>query len=186
MPLSQGTLGYYARLSDKQDRGPQLYGGDARIAALRAFRRYHKDARVDMVRQDGRTRWMGQKMSAVYAILHRQGSSGEGLLTEKAIAAEAGCSAGYVSKVIVRLQAWGWFWIVSVRGRNGGLWVVLRTAGDGLDHWARSAWEKLKAAKQRLLSRLAIKVSSTTHEGVEQQAVAVNGDPLGCYYHYLT
>jgi hypothetical protein len=165
------TDSYYAREADRLARGPQIYGGDARIAALRAFRRYDRNARVDMVGHDGHNRWMAPKMLRVHAIVHRQAMKPEGgLITMGAIAAEAGCSVGYVSKVVVKLQAWSFFWFVSLRGRNGGLWVFARTLRDGLDHWAQAARQKLAAIRDKVLARLALNLSSThmrREEGVE-------------------
>jgi hypothetical protein len=151
---------HYARQADAMERGPQVYGGDARIAALRAFRRYHKDAHIEMrANADGRNRWMGAKMLRIHAIVHRQAHGEKGLIKVHDIAAEAGCSPGYVSKVVVKLQAWGFFWFVSLRGRNGGLWVFVRTYRDKLDHWAQEARYRLRQARERVLARLALNVS---------------------------
>lgn len=164
------TDSYYAREADRIARGPQVYGGDARVAALRAFRRYDRNATVDMVSQDGKARWMAPKMLRVHAIFHRLAHRTDGgLVTMTAIAAEAGCSVGYVSKVVTRLQAWGFFGFVAVRGRAGGLWVFPRAIRDGLDHWALAARQKLKRIRDKVLARLSLNLSST--HATEQEGV---------------
>jgi hypothetical protein len=113
----------YARQADEIERGPQTYGGSKEIAGLRAFRAYHPAARVTFLNVDGRSYWLTSKQMRVKAIVDRLAASGQPMSSLGSIAKEAGVTAGYASKVIVRLRQWAMIGAVSVRGRFGGIYV---------------------------------------------------------------
>lgn len=142
--MAVATDRYYAREADRLARGPQLYGGNADIVKLRCFKYYHPDQGSFLTDPTGRNRWLGPKMSRVYAILHRAADTGQ-RVTMHDIAREAGCCASTVSRAVQRLQAFGFFAIDITRGRNGGIMVRMRRAGDALKHYASAAWRRIRS-----------------------------------------
>jgi hypothetical protein len=120
------TIQAYEREADKIERGPQVYGGPVEITSLRAYRGHHPKARLHFMNVDGRTYWMTPKMMRVHAVVSRQATSEKQTTTLHAIASETGVSAGYVSKVVRRLQGWAMIGASTSRGRYGGifLWKV--------------------------------------------------------------
>lgn len=157
---------YYARQADREARLPQVYGAPVEVASLRAFRRYHKDARVDTYDLMGHLRWMTQKQARIYGLLMRQAVSGERITMTK-IAAETLVCPSTVSRAVLKFQAWGIFAIDVVRGRNGGVKVRLRTIGDELASYAEAAWQRLRS----MANRARIKVASLINlrrEGYEE------------------
>src|SRR5678815_594025 len=95
---------YYAREADRIARGPQLYGGNAQVASLRAFKRYHKDATTDITDLWGRTRWMTHTQAAIHGVLLRSGTSGE-RTSMSAIASEVGGCVSTVSRAILKIAS---------------------------------------------------------------------------------
>lgn len=144
---------YYAREADRIARGPQLYGGNAEILKLRCFKFYHPDSGSWLTDPDGRSRWLGPKMSRVYAILHRHAGSGQ-RVTMKAVAGEAMCCTSTVSRAVTKLQAFGFLAVDVRRGRNGGMLIRLRSVGDTLKAYAQAAWRKLRSAARNVASTL--------------------------------
>jgi hypothetical protein len=126
--VDRSTVLAYSREADKIERGPQIYGGPVEITSLRAYRAHHKAARLHFMNVDGRTYWMTPKMMRIHAVVSRQATSEKQTTTLHAIASETGVSAGYVSKVIRRLQGWAMIGASTSRGRYGGifLWKVKR------------------------------------------------------------
>jgi hypothetical protein len=151
MTISAQAMASYQKEADYRDT---FYGGNASVAALRCFRRYHKDARLELVDQAGSLRWMTQKQARVHAILMRQAVSGE-RITMTAIAAEVLACTSTVSRAILKFQAWGMFAIDVRRGRNGGISVRLRTLYDDLQGYAKAAWQRIKAAADRARTNVA-------------------------------
>lgn len=142
--MKDSTVLHYVRMADKLDYGYQTYGGDASIAALRCFRQYHKDGRwAAMVGGRGLT----DAQMRILAVLQRHGARGEGLLKIRDVAAETRTSPGYVSRVVLKLNAWGFVATISIRGRSGGLFVALRQIGDTLAHYADEARARIYASK---------------------------------------
>lgn len=139
---------YYAAQADaaqrKEDRLGRVYG-DPSITGLRCFQRYHKEATRDIVDPWGRTRWLSQKQSRIYAILDRDSSNGTRVLKMKDIASEAMASISTVSRTVVKLQAFGLFAIDVIRGRRGGISVRKRHIGDHLKYYADAAWKRIRA-----------------------------------------
>jgi hypothetical protein len=144
---------FYAREADRLARGPQVYGGNASVASLRCFRRYHKDARFEYVDRAGFRRWMTPTMMRIEAVILRIGSVGSGYTKTAQIAAEAKCSAGYVSKMLSRFEAWGEIGLIRTRGRFGKLFIFARSAGDKLDHYMEEAKRRIHAQKVRGMAR---------------------------------
>lgn len=139
---------YYAAQADalqrKQDRLGHVYG-DPSVTSLRCFQRYHKEATRDVVDPWGRTRWLSQKQSRIYAILDRDSSNGARVLKMKDIASEAMASISTVSRTVVKLQAFGLFAIDVTRGRHGGISVRKRHVGDHLRYYAEAAWKRIRS-----------------------------------------
>jgi hypothetical protein len=106
---------------------------------------------------------MTPTMMRVEAIILRIGSVGSGYTNTAAIAQEARCSRGYVSKLLSRFEAWGEIGIIRTRGRNGKLFMFARSVGDKLDHYMEEAKRRLHAQKVRRMARAmrrALNVSS--------------------------
>lgn len=129
---------YYANLADARARGPQLYGGDASIAALRCFRRYSPGAHVDVI--EGR--WTTNKQFRVYAIAKRLEVSGEGM-TMRAMAIECQVAASTVSRALLKFQAWGLIAVDVTRGKYGGV-RVYKVAANVLRVYIAAAKQKLR------------------------------------------
>lgn len=176
---------YYATMSDRNDRiarsRHQTFGGDAAIASLRCFKRYHKDARTDIYDVSGRLRWLTRKQAAIYGLLMRQATSRE-RITMSEIARETACCTSTVSRAITKFQAWRIFAIDVTRGRAGGITVRLRTMGDNLQSYAEAAWQRIKAAAYKVAIRARINVASTTR-GLDEVG---NQDPLTPTDYLLT
>lgn len=126
--MKDATVQAYLREDERIERGPQVYGGPREITSLRAYRAHHKAARVHFMNVDGRTYWMTSKMMRVHAVVSRAATSERQMTTIHAIASETGVSAGYVSRVVRRLQGWSMIGASTSRGRYGGifLWKVKR------------------------------------------------------------
>ncbi len=118
---------------------------DPQVAGLRTFRRYSRDATVDVTDPWGKNRWLSPKASRIYAILHRESSSGTGRTTMREIASEAMVSTSTVSRTVTKLQAFGFFAIDVIRGRNGGIVIRRRNVGDHLRHYAEAAWKRIRS-----------------------------------------
>ena len=139
--MDRSTVQAYSREADKIERGPQIYGGPVEITSLRAYRAHHKAARLHFMNVDGRTYWMTPKMMRVHAVVSRAATSDNQMTTLHAIASETGVSAGYVSKIVRRLQGWSMIGAATSRGRYGGifLWKVrkalakFRRAAEGFN-----------------------------------------------------
>lgn len=172
---------HYASISDMLDVKPknpvEVYGGDASITALRAFRGYNKEARYEYTDVAGVVRWLTPKMMRVEAVLLRVGTVGSGYTKTKDIAAECQCSPGYVSKLIARFQAWGVVGVISTRGRNGKLFVFAREVGDKLDHFAEWARRKLSAAKVRKMAKIVRGINVSSHLD-ERKRVGISSNSL--------
>lgn len=121
---------------------------DPSTAALRAFRRFHPDARMDYVGRNGDRRWMTAKQMRIHAVIARLSVS-QGHLTMSSIALECGVTAGTVSRFILKLQAWGWFAVDVVRGRNGGI-RVWPAVGERFRLYAVAARQKIAQLRRRL------------------------------------
>jgi DNA-binding MarR family transcriptional regulator len=145
---------YYAREADRQARGPQLYGGDASIVALRCFQRYHRDATSDITDGQGMTRWVTKKQARVFGILHRVAMSATGASTMHAIAVEAGVTPSTVSRTIHKLEAWEMYAVEVRRGKYGGI-TVHRKGWDRFFDYVREARRKLSEARIRAQSNVA-------------------------------
>lgn len=163
MTVTNSMLMHYMGLADREARieagKPQCYGGDPMIAGLRAFVRYHKDARQD-VEMGGRVRSLTHKQVAMHGLITRMAVTGErGTIT--ALAKEAHVVPSTLSRFLLKLQVWNVFAIDVKRGRNGGLTVRLRTLGDGLRKYAERAWERIRKAYSRTKTNVA---SSISHE----------------------
>lgn len=120
---------------------------DSSITGLRAFVRYHKDARQDFM-VNGRMRSLTHKQVALHGLTARLAVSGE-TATIRSMAKEASCAPSTVSRFLLKLQAWGEYAIDVTRGRHGGVRVRQRWKGDGLAEYARRAWERIKRASDR-------------------------------------
>ncbi len=143
--------GYSAYLAYAEQAGftarPNPFMGlnDPKAAGLRCFRRYSREATVDITDLGGYTRWLTQKQSRIYAILDRDSSNGNRVLKMKDIASEAMVCISTVSRTVVKLQAFGLFAIDVTRGRHGGIVVRKRHIGDSLRHYADAAWKRIRA-----------------------------------------
>jgi hypothetical protein len=158
---------YYAGVSDRNDRieatRPHTYGGDKAITSLRAFQRYDRNATTDIFDLWGQKRWVTQKQSRIYAILRREAGSSS-RLTMGMIALEADVATSSVSRAILKFQGWGIFAIDVTRGKYGGITVTLRALRDGLEEYARRAWDRIRKAADR--ARLMLR--SRSLEGNEE------------------
>lgn len=168
---------YYANLSDRLDRiaatKPQAYGGDASIAGLRCFIRYHKDARQD-VQINGRTRSLTHKQVRMHGLMARLAVSGD-FATITALAGEALVAPSTLSRFILKLQAWGEYAVDVRRGRHGGIRVRRRWLGDGLAMYAERAWQRIKEAVSRTKRNVA-----SLFPGPDQQP---DGDVTSTYLY---
>jgi hypothetical protein len=158
MGFSMKLDSYYAAMSDRNDRidaaRPHVYGGNAQVASLRAFKRYHKDATSDITDGDGLTRWVSRKQARVYGIVHRIALSPTGAATMAEIALEAGCTTSTVSRTIHKLEGWAMYAVEVRRGRNGGI-IVHRLGWDRFYDYVHEARRKLKEARIRAQLKLA-------------------------------
>jgi hypothetical protein len=145
---------YYARQADREARGPQLYGGDASVIALRCFQRYHKDSTMDLTDGQGLTRWITRKQARVYGILHRVALSATGASTMHAIAVEAGVTPSTVSRTIQKLTAWEMYAVEVRRGKYGGI-TVHRKGWDRFFDYVREARRKLSERRFTFKSNVA-------------------------------
>lgn len=99
---------------------------DPKVAALRCFRRYSKDATFDMPDAWGAMRWLTHKQMRVYGVLSRLAVSGQ-VTTMRAVAEETGTCPSTVSRSVLRFSSWGLFSVDVTRGRNGGMKVRAQT-----------------------------------------------------------
>lgn len=123
---------HYARLADAIERGPQYYGGDPSVVALRCFRRYHKDATVDLQDGFGRGRWVTRKQARIHAVLLRAAVAGT-TISMQAVARETRVCPSTVSRAVLKFQAWGIFAVDITRGRSGGMRIVVGAVDSYID-----------------------------------------------------
>jgi hypothetical protein len=149
---------HYVRMAEAIERGPQTYGGDPSIVALRCFRRYHKDATVDLQDGFGRDRWITRKQARIHAVLLRHAVAGTPV-TMQAVARETRVCPSTVSRAVLKFQAWGMFAIDITRGRNGGMRIMAATV---------SSYVSRAKAKMRELLVKAGNVAFTLMESMER------------------
>jgi hypothetical protein len=156
----------WAHISDQQDRRwtaqPVVLGGpNSRLTSLAFCSRYNRDAHYADIRDlAGVLHWATQKQMRIFGIVTRIGTLGSGYTKTRDIAAEARCSPGYVSKVLLKFEAWGIIGIIRTRGRYGKLFMFAREIGDGLDSLVAGARRRLLAFK---VTRAARKLRRATN-----------------------
>lgn len=142
---------HYARMADSrqraEDRMGHVYGGDVAITGLRAFIRYHPDARQD-VPIAGRVRSLTHNQVRMLGLFSRIELTREHT-TIRAMAREANVCPSTVSRFMLKVQAWGAYAIDVSRGRYGGVTIRRRQLGDQLADYATRAWERIKRAADR-------------------------------------
>ena len=157
--------GYYLAMADAEtaayERPESRFMGltDPSVAAFRCFRRYSKGATFDMADAEGRVRWMTGKQMRVAAILERL-ALGDGRGKMSLIASEALVSPSTVTRVVLRMQAWGLLAVDVTRGRNGGI-RVWKPVGERFRLYAIAARQKLRD----MAFRARIKLSSLIQGG---------------------
>jgi hypothetical protein len=152
--------GLYMAMADAITPRPLDYKGgsmgvfDERVAALRCFQRYSKNATRDITDGQGMARWVTQKQARVYGILARVALSATGASTMHAIAAEAGVTPSTVSRTIQKLTAWEMYAVEVRRGKYGGI-TVHRKGWDRFFDYVREARRKLSERRVTFKSNVA-------------------------------
>ena len=161
---SPSTLSFYMMEADSQiPRESRFFGlNDPSVAGLRAFIRYHKDARVDL-ELGGRLRSLTHKQMAIAGLVARIAVTQE-RATVTSMAKEANVVPSTVSRFLLKLQCWNAYAIDVTRGRNGGVRIRLRAIGDKLAAYAERAWSRIKQAAEKALSRTKLNVASTSFD----------------------
>ena len=135
---------------------PFVGGGD--VSALRAYQAYHPNAAIYTVTYRGRTVWMTSKQRAIWSELQCYWKRGK-RDTLARIAKAAHCSRASVSRFLRRLDLWRFIDLVTIRGRNGGTFILTRRTNEPYQKWTLSARAKVRATyarifKRRMLERL--------------------------------
>jgi hypothetical protein len=152
--------GLYMAMADAITPQPFDYKGgsmgvfDERVAALRCFQRYSKNATRDITDGQGMARWVTQKQARVYGILARVALSATGASTMHAIAHEAQCTPSTVSRTIQKLTAWEMYAVEVRRGKYGGI-TVHRKGWDRFFDYVREARRKLSERRFTFKSNVA-------------------------------
>lgn len=159
---------YYVLMAEQQDRQPfrtdRMGVVDDRAFGLRCFRRYSRNATVDVgVMADGREHWLAPKQSRIWAIVQRE-LLGDGRTTMKAIAQEANVHPTTVSRTLTKLEAWGEVAVDVVRGKYGGI-RLWRPISDRFRLYAIAARQRIARAARHARSKVASTLTSWKREG---------------------
>jgi hypothetical protein len=125
-------------------------GGD--VAALRAYQAYHPNAAIYTVTYRGRTVWMTSRQQAIWHEVQAYWKRGK-RDTLARIAKVAHCSRASVSRFLRRLDLWRFIDLVTVRGRNGGTWIMTRRTNEPYQKWTLSARNRARQALARALRK---------------------------------
>jgi predicted transcriptional regulator len=119
---------------------------------------------------DGRERWITTKQEQVLVAAIRL--RGRGQYTVTAIAASIGQCPSSVSRTLIKLESFGLIAYDTKRGRYGGVEFITVLIAEAKDR-AQEAWERLKAARQKVQVRLMDRLTRTGYFNV---ASMVNKD----------
>ena len=145
---------------------PTVGLNDPEVASLRAFRAYHKDARVGYVGG----KWVTKLQARIHAVADRQASSGEPT-TIRDIAREVLASPSTVSRTLEKFQAWGLFAVDVRRGKYGGV-TIFRVVGRQFASYAKAARDRIR---ERI--RKAFNVASTQTKNLRRSLGFSTGAP---------
>lgn len=101
----------------RQGGGPQ--------SALRAYQAFHPDAAIYTVTFRGRTVWMTSKQRAIWHEVQKYWRRNR-RNTLETIANIVNCSRSTVLRFLRRLDLWRFIDVATVRGRNGGTYILTR------------------------------------------------------------
>ena len=146
-------LSYWAAEADKSER---LWQGGGNVSALRAYQAYHPNAAIYTVEYRGRTVWMTSRQQAIWREIQHYWRRGK-RDTLARIAAASHCSRATVSRFLRRLDLWRFIDLVTMRGRNGGTWVLTRSLNEPYQRWTMSARARVRAALARMMKRNMLK-----------------------------
>jgi hypothetical protein len=130
------------------ENGNGWFQGGGDIAALRAYQAYHPNAAIYSVTYRGRTVWMTSKQRAIWSELQAYWKRGK-RDTLARIAKVAHCSRASVSRFLRRLDLWRFIDLITIRGRNGGTWIMTRRTNEPYQKWTLSARNRARQALAR-------------------------------------
>lgn len=130
-------------------------GGD--IAALRVYQAHHPDAAIYTVTYRGRTVWMTSKQRAIWSEA-KQYHHRDRRDTLERIAAKVGCSRSTVSRFLRRLDLWRFIDLATIRGRNGGTYILTRRNpyDEKPQRWTMAKRNRIRAALAARVKREAL------------------------------
>lgn len=142
---------YYEIRKNDDRKGWVTVGGDG--FALRAYQHWHPIATIHTVSFNGREFWLTGKQLSIWTYVmgyYRRGKR----CTLAAIAEYANCSRATVSRFLKRLDLWRVVDAISIRGRNGGMYLftVPDRIGEADAHLAgaRHTYASRRIARQRI------------------------------------
>jgi len=152
---------------------PQAFQGGGNVSALRAYQAYHPDAAIYLVTYRGRTVWMTSKQRNIWSQVQtywRRGTRD----TLQRIATAARCSKATVSRFLRRLDLWRFIDLATMRGRNGGTWVLTRK-WEPFQRWTMSARARVRAI---LATRIQRQARERLQEALDAKRRALRPIPL--------
>jgi len=142
-----------ASLDHAFDTDKAWHGGGP-IGALRAYQAYHPDAAIYTVTYRGRTVWMTSKQRAIWSEAQKYWQRGKRDTLER-IASVVRCSRATVSRFLRRLDLWRFIDLVTLRGRNGGTYILTRTDpyNEKPQRWTMEKRNRIRATLAEIVRR---------------------------------
>ncbi len=149
---------------EKWDGRPMVggYGVKAEVPMSQGwamYRRFNGTAVQHVIQTPEGEHWLATSGFRIYGKVMELSVDGwSGTFGELAL--QCGAHRTTVARTIQKLVSWGVVGGLTVRGKMGGIVLFARSAGDGLDRFAREAKERMKQARVRAISRLISKCAS--------------------------
>lgn len=130
------------------------YVGGGPESALRAYQAHHPDAAIYTVTYRGRTVWMTSKQHAIWYEA-KQYNHRDKRDTLQRIADVVGCSKATVSRFLRRLDLWRFIDLATIRGRNGGTYILTRRNPyeERPQRWTMAKRDRIRAALAARIKR---------------------------------
>ncbi len=137
------------------------------------YRRFHpNEPMTTIIDQDGRGWQLTETQVRVFRMA--QGMIDTSYLTMRAMAVQLGVAASTVSRALWKLQAIGLLAFVIGRGRYGGLVMLSRVKGDGLERFRLAAKAKIRRWSQAARERVSRSIFNVAPREPQTKVVGIS------------